>query len=156
MLTMTLTADLHAVSSQDALSVSDLFRRPILAASDGTETSLAALRISASLARRYDARVRVVTVIDPLLYPALSHGTEIGGAVGDADLLQSASTQRRAEVLEQIREVAGEAESLTRPEADRFRSQVHPADHAGFPHVQRVADPGAVVAHHRAGDAPLL
>ena len=109
MLTMTPTADLHAASAQDSLSVSDLFRRPILAASDGTEASLAALRISASLARRYDARVRVVTVIDPLLYPASSHGTDIGGAVGDADLLRSASTQRRAEVLEQIREVAGDA-----------------------------------------------
>ena len=107
MLTTTPTADLHAASSPESLSVSDLFRRPILAASDGTDASLAALRIGACLARRYESRVRVVTVLDPLLFTATSHGADLGGAVGGAGLLRVASTQRRADVLDQIRDVAG-------------------------------------------------
>lgn len=107
MLATTPTADLHAASSLESLSVSDLFRRPILVATDGTDASLAALRISACLARRYESRVRVITVLDPLLYTATSHGADLGGAVGGAEVLRSASTQRRTDVLDQIHDVAG-------------------------------------------------
>lgn len=111
---MTLTtapAAQPASNAQTHLGASDLFRRPILVASDGTQTSLAALRIGATLAHRYEGSVHVVTVLDPLLYTVPARGTDIGGGVGGgAELLRLASTQRLKDVRDQIRDVSGDAE----------------------------------------------
>lgn len=113
---MTAPAAHPAPSAPEHLSASDLFRRPILVASDGTPTSLAALRIGASLAHRYEARVHVVAVLDPLLYAMPARGADIGGVVGGgvvgggAELLRMASTQRLKDVRDQIGDVSGGAE----------------------------------------------
>ena len=84
----------------------DALLHTIVIASDGTPTSMPALRVGALLAHRHGARVRVVTVLDPLLLAPPLPGAD--GYVPDPDLVQRAGTERLQLVREQLDDARGE------------------------------------------------